>query len=59
MPKKQVETANVDITRKGIWVYGKDGYYNVCNFGLKILYRIQNGYGVAPLAGAWIETLLN
>ena len=45
MPKKQVETANVDITRKGIWVYGKDGYYNVCNFGLKILYRIQNGYG--------------
>lgn len=45
MPKKQPDTASVDISRKGIWIYGKDGFYNVCNFGLKILYRIQNGYG--------------
>ena len=44
--KKNVEVfENVMVTREGIWVNGKDGDYKVCNFGLKILFRIQSAYG--------------
>lgn len=44
--KKHVEVfENVMVERDGIWVNGKDGDYKVCNFGLKILFRIQSAYG--------------
>ena len=32
-------------TKSGIWVQGKEGFYQVSSFGLKILYRIQSPYG--------------
>ena len=32
-------------TKSGIWVQGKEGFYQVSSFGLKILYRIQSSYG--------------
>lgn len=36
---------NIMVTREGVWVQGKDGDQKVCNFGLKILFRIQSAYG--------------
>lgn len=32
-------------TKSGVWVQGKEGFYQVSSFGLKILYRIQSPYG--------------
>ena len=32
-------------TKSGIWVQGKEGFYQVSSFGLQILYRIQSPYG--------------
>lgn len=44
--KKKVDLFdNVMVTREGVWVNGKDGDQKVCNFGLKILFRIQSAYG--------------
>lgn len=46
MPRKKVDVFdNVMVTREGVWVNGKDGDQKVCNFGLKILFRIQSSYG--------------
>ena len=48
MPRKKQENTSydsLDITRGGIWIIGKNGPYKVCNFGLRILFRIQSPYG--------------
>lgn len=49
MPRKKdaatVGNAQLKITKSGIWLYDKKSIYNICNFGLKLLFRIQSVYG--------------
>lgn len=45
MTTKKKTHNGIEITRDGITIQGREGKYNVCSFGLKILYRIQSPYG--------------
>ena len=40
-----LKTNDIHNKKDGIWVLGREGFYKVCSFGLRILYRIQSPYG--------------